>query len=80
MPHLHRVLPAPSGMNTGALMFDQTYFALDVEGFATTQGHVDNVPVATAMHEGEEQHAVAGVGGAVPDGVTGQADAGGQAA
>ena len=31
-----------------ALQLDQTYFALDAEGFATFQGLVDNPPSATA--------------------------------
>ena len=31
-----------------ALLHDQTYFALDAEGFATFQGLVDNRPSATA--------------------------------
>jgi uncharacterized protein (DUF1778 family) len=31
-----------------ALLLDQTYFALDAEGFATFQGLVDNPPSATA--------------------------------
>ena len=31
-----------------ALQLDQTYFALDAEGFATFQGLVDNLPSATA--------------------------------
>lgn len=31
-----------------ALVLDQTYFALDAEGFAAFQGLVDNPPSATA--------------------------------
>lgn len=31
-----------------ALQLDQTYFALDAEGFATFQGLVDNPPLASA--------------------------------
>lgn len=31
-----------------ALLLDQTYFALDAEGFATFQGLVDNPPSAAA--------------------------------
>ena len=35
-------------MDAEALVFDQIYFALDVEGFAAFQGLVDNPPSATA--------------------------------
>ena len=31
-----------------ALLLDQIYFAVDVEGFATFQGLIDNPPSATA--------------------------------
>ena len=35
-------------MDSEAVLLDQTYFALDAEGFATFQGLVDNPPSATA--------------------------------
>ena len=35
-------------MDAEALVLDQTYFALDAEGFAAFQGLVDNPPSATA--------------------------------
>lgn len=35
-------------MDAEAMVLDQTYFALDAEGFATVQGLVDNPPSATA--------------------------------
>ena len=35
-------------MDAEVLVLDQTYFALDTEGFAAFQGLVDNPPSATA--------------------------------
>ena len=35
-------------MDAEAVVLDQTYFALDAEGFAAFQGLVDNPPSATA--------------------------------
>ena len=35
-------------IDAAALVLDQTYFALDTEGFAAFQGLVDNPPSATA--------------------------------
>ena len=35
-------------MDAEALVLDQTYFALDAEGFAAFQGLVNNPPSATA--------------------------------
>jgi uncharacterized protein (DUF1778 family) len=34
-------------MDAEAVVLDQTYFALDAEGFAAVQGLVDNPPSAT---------------------------------
>jgi uncharacterized protein (DUF1778 family) len=34
--------------DSDALLLDQIYFAVDVEGFATFQGLIDNPPSATA--------------------------------
>ena len=42
------VLMTTNDPDSEALLLDQTYFALDAEGFAAFQGLVDNPPSTTA--------------------------------